>query len=139
MSVISPASNAIDWISGAWASFQADVQSWAPQNGTSNTGSSIVDSQAVASAIVGASQNQATAEGNIVARIAAARLKTEAAAKAKSQAALATSAPTIPQPVFPSSITTDNNTKINLSGNTITLSNGTVLDITTGTKVNLTV
>jgi hypothetical protein len=139
MSVISPASNTIDWLTGTWSIIQADISSSTTSNSQRGTGISVADVSLVAGALAGIAQNQVTEEGNIAARIAAARIKTEAAAKAKSQAALATSPPTIPQPVFPKSVTTDNNTKIDLSKNTITLSDGTVLDVRTGTKVNLTV
>jgi hypothetical protein len=139
MSVISPATNTIDWLTGVWSIIQADTSSSTTSNGNLGTGTGIVDVQVVAGTLAGISQNRVVEEGNIVARIAAARLKIEAAAKAKSQAALATSPPTIPKPVFPSSVTTDNNTKIDLAKHTITLSDGTVLDVRTGTKVNLTV
>jgi hypothetical protein len=139
MSAIAPASNTLDWLTGVWSIIQADISSSTTSNGQLGTGISTVDVNAVAGALAGISQNQVVEEGNIVARIAAARIQTETAAKAKSQAALATSPPTIPKPIFPSSVTTDNNTKIDLSKNTMTLSDGTVINVTTGTKVDLTV
>lgn len=139
MSVIAPATNTLDWLTGVWSIIQADTSSSTTSNGQLGTGTSVVDVNAVAGALAGIAQNQVTSEGDIVARVAAARIQAETAAKAKSQAALATSPPTIPKPVFPSSVTTDNNTKIDLSKNTMTLSNGTVINVTTGTKVDLTV
>ena len=139
MSVIAPASNTLDWLTGVWSIIQADISSSTTSSSQLGTGLSVVDVNAVAGALAGISQNQVVEQGNIAARIATARIQTETAAKVKSLAALATSPRKIPQPVFPRSITTDNNTKIDLSKNTITLSNGTVLNVKTGTKVNVTV
>jgi hypothetical protein len=96
---------------------------------------------------VGDAQSQGLAE--IVAQIALKRITEEGSAKAKKNAELAkfstevdTGKADISDSVFSdsTSATLDGGTKIDLGANTLTLSDGTVIDIKTGVKkVNITV
>jgi hypothetical protein len=96
---------------------------------------------------VGDAQSQGLAE--IVAQVALKRITEEGSAKAKKNAELAkfstevdTDRADIPDSVFSGSgkTTFDGGTTVDLNSNTITLSDGTVIDIKTGLKkVNITV
>jgi hypothetical protein len=96
-----------------------------------------------ASALTSASVNQATAQGDIIARIASARIQAEALAKAEAEKKLPISEPIntskadIKESMFSGSSSgeLDSGTKINLAADTITLSNGKTIDIKTGVQV----
>ena len=101
-------------------------------------------SQAEASsALMGASVDQAYEKGNIIARIASARIQAEAVAKAEAEKkrpvseAINTSKADIEESMFSGNTagTLNSGTKINLANDTITLTNGKTIDIKTGTRV----
>jgi hypothetical protein len=101
-------------------------------------------SQAEASsALTSATSDHVMASNDIIARIAMARIQAEAKAKAESDKKLATSGPIdtsradLKDSMFSDSDSgqLDSGTKVDLKKDTITLSNGKVIDIRTGQKV----
>ncbi len=99
-----------------------------------------------AAALSDATMNQVTGSGDIAARIATARIAAEKAAKAEAaknatpDEPIDTSKADIKDSMFSDSSTgkLDSGTSIDLAGGTITLSNGKVIDIRSGARVNYT-
>lgn len=95
------------------------------------------------SALSTASVDQAFEKGNIIARIASARIQAEALAKAQAEKKLPISEPIntsradTKDSIFSGGATgtLDSGTKINLASDTMTLSNGKTIYIKTGTQV----
>jgi hypothetical protein len=95
------------------------------------------------SALSSAATDHITASGDIVARIAAARIQAEALAKAEAQKKLPvsehinTSKADVKDSMFSgnTSGTLDSGTKVDLGKDTITLTNGKTIDIRTGVQV----
>ena len=95
---------------------------------------------AITSTLGDAAATQTTGLGNIYAKMAATRLATEAAAKAVSKQRLATPEWSVWDNPTPANTVDAGNSSIDLSNNTLTLSDGTIIDLVTGVKkVNLVV
>ncbi|MGE3150365.1 MAG: hypothetical protein AB7K04_15015 [Pseudorhodoplanes sp.] len=94
-------------------------------------------------ALTTAMNDQTTGSGDLVARVAAARIKSEAQAKAAALAkqpvstAINTNSADIKESMFSESKSArfDTGTSVDLNKGTITLSNGKTIDIATGAKV----
>lgn len=119
-----------DWLESAYASGQSS-------NSVGSVGSYLKSSAGVADLFAAVSQNQISGLGDLAARAAAQRMdaetqkKLEALIKETMDLSFASNLPT--------SITTAGDGTLDLVANTFTLADGTVLDITTGREVDVTV
>ncbi len=96
--------------------------------------------EAITGSFAEANSNQVLGIGNIVAKVAAQRVENEAKVKAATSQRLATSSWTVWDNKPLETKFDVGGSSIDLASNTLTLSDGTVIDLTTGLKkINLTV
>jgi hypothetical protein len=133
---------ASDWLTSAWSDIQANssnstgnplLDELDPNSGSSSSGFTDSDFVTLSDTLSGLSTSQVQGMAQIAAQEALDRIQKEAADKTAANDAASSDAanPVWQNAPLPTSVSAGDST-IDLSGNTLTLPNGTTIDLTTG-------